>query len=133
MIYLISPPKRPLQRRLISIDSKSFGPKRGIKSGKTQKKWFIDTYGDNHYHQQSHLVRQNERVHLILACILHPSTSHRAGWSYVIHGRLYFHPSMSSGSSISAALCILNQSCDLQSAQSCSSTLIFVVMLSALE
>ena len=45
-------------------------------------------------------------MHLILACILHPSTSHRAGWSYVIHGRLYFHPSTSSGISISAALCI---------------------------
>ena len=38
--------------------------------------------------------------------MLHPSTSHRAGWSYVIHGWLYFHPSTSSGSSISAALCI---------------------------
>ena len=38
--------------------------------------------------------------------MLHPSTSHTAGWSYVIYGRLYFHPSMSLGSSISAALCI---------------------------
>ena len=38
--------------------------------------------------------------------MLHPSTLHRAGWRYVIHGRLYFHPSMSSDSSISAALCI---------------------------
>ena len=55
---------------------------------------------------QSHLVRQNEWARLILACMLHPSTSHMAGWSYVIHGRLYFHPSMSSGSSISATLCI---------------------------
>ena len=38
--------------------------------------------------------------------MLHPSTSHTAGWSYVIYGWLYFHPSTSSGSSISAALCI---------------------------
>ena len=49
-------------------------------------------------------VEQSAR--LILTCMLHPSTSHRAGWSYVIHGWLYFHPSMSLGSSISAALCI---------------------------
>ena len=45
-------------------------------------------------------------ISLILACMLHPSTSHTAGWSYVIHSRLYFHPSTSSGSSISAAVCI---------------------------
>ena len=32
--------------------------------------------------------------------------SHTAGWSYIIHGQLYFHPSMSLGSSISATLCI---------------------------
>ena len=30
--------------------------------------------------------------------MLHPSTSHMAGWSYVTHGWLYFHPSTSSGS-----------------------------------
>ena len=39
---------------------------------------------------QSHIVRQNERVRLIFACMLHPSTSYRAGWSYVIHGWLDF-------------------------------------------
>ena len=35
-----------------------------------------------------------------------PLWSYMAGWSYVIHGRLEFHPSMSSGSSLIAALCI---------------------------
>ena len=43
---------------------------------------------------------------LIFACMLHPSTSYRAGWSYLIHGWLDFHPSTSSGSSNQASLCI---------------------------
>ena len=56
---------------------------------------------------QSHLYqgRTSGPVLFLLACI-HPVTSCRAGWSYIIHGRLEFHLSMSSGSSMIAALCI---------------------------
>ena len=57
-----------------------------------------------HVREMEYKGRQTAR--LILACMLHPSMSHTAGWSYVIHGLLYFHPSTSLGSSISAALCI---------------------------
>ena len=39
---------------------------------------------------QSHIVRQNKRARLIFACMLHPSMSYRAGWSYIIHGWLDF-------------------------------------------
>ena len=38
--------------------------------------------------------------------MLHPSTSYRAGWSYVLHGWLDFHSLTSSGSSKQAELCI---------------------------
>ena len=57
--------------------------------------------------RQSHQYqgRTSGRMLFLLACI-HPVTSCRAGWSYVIHGRLEFHPSMSWGSSMQAALCI---------------------------
>ena len=45
---------------------------------------------------QSHLYqgRMSGGALFLLACI-HPVMSCRAGWSYVIHGRLEFHPSMS--------------------------------------
>ena len=59
------------------------------------------------FERQSHLYqgRMSGPALFLLACI-HPVTSCRAGWSYVIHGRLEFHPSMSSGSSMIAAPCI---------------------------
>ena len=41
------------------------------------------TYGQSSIDCQSHLVRQNERAHLIFACMLHPSTSCTTGWIFI--------------------------------------------------